>query len=188
MSLTGDFEWYYNDTWLGYRRDGVILPFYVDSVRQSGRHSSSDYSQEAMNALRLRGSVFNDRGNSDSITVSLNDPNLVLTTPDLGYSVVRNNLKWLTLTPVRSVKKGLNRQRLGGVSLEHTEWYSLFNPEETANPLGRISPDFAIIRDRLNYKNKIIGAVEEQRIILSPAAAYLQNILSRFTQRRIMVE
>lgn len=171
MSLSDDFRMYFGDTWVGYRLDGVVLPFLVQEIRLREseftgdiRNTSDMYgNHENLRALQFRGYIIRNRsGSTEEITAQYNDENLVLETPDLGYTKLSNGKwVWVSVAPSHSVKKGLCDRRLNHpLVLDHQpDVYSLFctRPEDYEELVTR---DLLIKDEIIFYKGKQVGVVE----------------------------
>lgn len=211
MSLARDYEMYYSGTYIVVNRNGVKMPFLVNRVRFSNyadqweilsedgeryirnpdfqENLSSDYSESAYDLLEFEGNLFTSQESGGRRqTFNFRDAELSFDIPELGYYCNNGVLHWTTIAPSRSVKKGLATRRLTVPPMRHQDVFNIFNPDVHGRALGRISEDFAIVRNCIEYKGMYIGTVQNNTVTLIPDARYLQTILQRKLEQNVIVE
>lgn len=160
-----DFDMYYTGSYVGIRSSDnpeVVHPFYITSIDYDRNIHDGDISDpECLNGLIFRGEeVTGADGSASSRTiVGYDHPDLVLELPSLGYvKLGRDEYRWVTYRPNRTVKKGITSRRLEGISmLNHRSAFALYDAPNN----GRISCDY--IRKTINeveylmYKGLVVG-------------------------------
>jgi hypothetical protein len=117
MSIVRDYSWYYADTHVGYRIDGVVHAFRVESIDYDGDEPEEDeFYDDDLDRISLYGYYRNEENWHDLQyrSIPLHDGNLVLKLPRLGQIKIEGTYRYLSYIPHRSVKKGFCEMRVAG--------------------------------------------------------------------------
>lgn len=173
----------YNGTFVGVKNsDGIVRPFYVDSV--DARRSNSD---EA--SVRMRGTLHTPSGSED-FTILVLDPNLQLNHVDLGMIQMGNKVAYIKRRPRRQWRRGFRMNNCGRPATHcnfradgNAFYVAVFNPtyktlDEALRSIRRssrsgqgvgyaLSQDFAVVRSTENcslpmiqYRDTLIGFID----------------------------
>lgn len=179
MALHDDFAMYYNGTYVGYRKDGDVIPFYVEAVDTdrelfdySEASESEMFGEQALSALQFYGSADGNRMN-----VNHDDPNLVLEMPDSKYIRYRGRYYWVSWRANRSTKKGMGQRRLSGIPGFNFEVAkAMFSERPVPNVIAG-----CLLRqnNELHYKGVVVGSINDNEVVLVPEASHLLRFVSR---------
>lgn len=179
MSLRDDFNMYYNSTTVGYRVDGLLVPFVITDIRMGRGFDNDDFSNEAVSALKFSGYYNNDRGQVIEVTVPHDDENLVLEMPELGYILYRDKPMFLYWKPQRSTKKGMCGRRISGHNGRFNyEMSQIIYKMVNDNPM-ELTRYFLKHENNLHYKGRIIGTYEGDVITLKKGFHYLRGLMDK---------
>ena len=180
MSIRDDFRMYYRGTYIGVRKDGVVIPFYVDEVDGGGR----DWSETSKNSLVFHGRFVED----DEVQlgrVTMSSGNVILELPELGYIEYRGINLWLRYRPQHVASKGLSSRRVTGImSLNDDIARSIFKavrvqPNHTAR-------QFAFSNGEVLYKNRVIGTYSDEHVRLNDQARFLVPVFAKAFPEKVL--
>lgn len=204
MSIDRDYSMYYHDTYVGYFKDGSMLPFYVEDVHFADHvfedsdidqddesewegHTAYLYSkhEELKDALEFRGWYIKPDGTTHSVTLSMS--RLTLDNPKLGYvKTPTGRWVWYTYHPNHSVKKGLCNRRLNiQRDLSREILYSLFNISPTEE---RISHDMILLSDGLHYKGVHVATREGDTLTLNDQLSIMEDSIKSLLPENICLQ
>lgn len=167
MSLAHDFAHYYNNTYIGFWLNGVLVPFFVRSVH-GGRGDNIE-------ALKVDGYFMQDGERVFRDNVLLKKENVQLELPEVGYIRLGDRVYWLRYRPQRTMAKGLCGRRLLGVQINDRVASAVY---ERANH-NPVAMQFITHRDKVLYKGRIIGGVEGDKWILDKNYTYLLMFIAK---------
>lgn len=178
MSLRGDFRNYFCGTYIGVRRNGMILPFKVDDVVDRSDFSEADYSDAHRNALRFVGYLYTSETERSQFTAGVADETLILESPDIGYYLdTRGKVRWIRYRTHRGRQKGVYQQKLVGLNTGITGklMYRLFNPQfdGLVNRHLYICPRDSVVY----YKGVAIGKMIDGRVHLLRRWQHINGML-----------
>ncbi|QQG33701.1 hypothetical protein PQC34_gp033 [Cronobacter phage A24] len=182
MALHDDFAMYYNGTYVGYRKEGDVVPFYIEAVDTD--RSIFDYSEatesEMFGDLALSALTFYGNIDGNRVNINHDDPNLVLEMPDSKYIQFRGRYYWVSWRANRSTKKGMGQRRLSGLPHFNTEVArAMFSERSAPNVIAG-----CLLRqnNELHYKGVVVGSINDNEVVLVPEAAHLLRFVSREMQ------
>lgn len=179
MALHDDFAMYYNGTYVGYRQEGDIVPFYIEAVDTdrslfdfSEATEAEMFGEQALSALTFYGSIGGNRA-----TINHDDPNLVLEMPDSKYIQFRGRYYWVQWRANRSTKKGMGQRRLSGIPQFNYEIAkAMFSEQPVPNVIAG-----CLLRqnNELHYKGVVVGSINDNAVELVPEASHLLRFVTR---------
>lgn len=179
MALHDDFAMYYNGTYVGYRQDGDVVPFYIEAVDTdrsifdiSEATEAEMFGEQALSALTFYGNKGGNRA-----TINHDDPNLVLEMPDSKYIQFRGRYYWVQWRANRSTKKGMGQRRLSGIPQFNNEVArAMFSELPVPNVIAG-----CLLRqnNELHYKGVVVGSINDNEVVLVPEASHLLRFVSR---------
>lgn len=182
MALHDDFAMYYNGTYVGYRKEGDVVPFYIEAVDTdrslfdfSEASEAEMFGDQALSALTFYGNIDGNRA-----TINHDDPNLVLEMPDSKYIQFRGRYYWVQWRANRSTKKGMGQRRLSGIPQFNSEIArAMFSEHAAPNVIAG-----CLLRqnNELHYKGVVVGSINGNEVVLVSEAAHLLRFVSREMQ------
>lgn len=179
MALHDDFAMYYNGTYVGYRKEGDVVPFYIESVDTD--RSMFDFTEAtesemfgdlALSALQFYGNIGGNR-----VCIGHDDPDLVLEMPDSKYIQFRGRYYWVSWRANRSTKKGMSQRRLSGLPQFNNEVArAMFSEQPAPNVIAG-----CLLRqnNELHYKGVVVGSINDNVVELVPEASHLSRFVGR---------
>lgn len=167
MALAHDFSNYYNNTYIGYWLNGVLVPFFVRSVH-GGRGDNIE-------TLKVDGYFMQDGERVFRDNVLLKKDNVQLELPEVGYIKLGDRVYWLRYRPQRTMSKGLCGRRLLGVQMNDRVAAAIYE-KVTSHP---IALQFITHRGNVLYKGRIIGEVVDGKWVIEKHYTYLVMFITK---------
>jgi hypothetical protein len=184
MSIVRDFEWYYNNQYIGLTTPHGVAAFHIDEIEYEGEDSESYEDGDESNILFIGWYKDIDTGVTESCQRYFGDTDLILKLPRMGHVSIKSHgngrvMSFLSYTPLRSVKKGWCTGRVRGADagiIDHKAITEIFKKGYEASPKCpfRIDENNSII-----YKfNTVVGVYQgDKQYTLTPGATYLSHQL-----------
>lgn len=167
MALAHDFANYYNNTYIGYWLNGVLVPFFVRSVH-GGRGDNIE-------SLKVDGYFLQDGERVFRDNVLLKKENVQLELPEVGYVQIGDRAYWLRYRPQRTMSKGLCGRRLLGAQMSDRLASAIYN-RSAEQP---IAIQFIAHREKVLYKGRIVGEVVGGKWVLEKPYTYLGIFIAK---------
>lgn len=167
MALAHDFANYYNNTYIGYWLNGVLVPFFVRAVH-GGRGDNIE-------SLKVDGYFIKDGERVFRDNVYLKKENVQLELPEVGYVKMGERAYWMRYRPQRTMSKGLCGRRLIGAQMSYRLAAAIY--ERASEP--PMALQFTTLRDQVLYKGRIIGEVVDNKWVLEKHYTYLGMFIAK---------
>lgn len=167
MALAHDFANYYNNTYIGLRLNGKLVPFFVQNVH-GGRGDDIE-------TLKVDGYYLENGERRFRENVLLRKTDVELTLPEVGYVLVQGQARWLRYKPQRTMSKGLCGRRLVGAMMNDRVAAAIYERSQ----LHPMAIQFMAHNDKVLYKGRIVGEVVNAKWVLEKPYKYLGMFIAK---------